>query len=96
MLLRLIINLTETDFIWECMIKNIKAIKSTVLGLALIVFAGYLLFKGITTDYWILGSMSFIGLCLFFTGDAFIEKLEKAVFGKIFLKDNDENQKPDA
>jgi hypothetical protein len=73
---------------------KIKKYKSTVLGLALLIFAGLLLYKGVTTDYWILGSIGFSGLMLFFTGDAYIEKLEKAVFGKVLFK-NDVDKKED-
>lgn len=61
--------------------KNLKAIKSTVLGLAMIIFSSVLLYKNITHDYYINGVLYTIGLLLLFTGDSWIIKLEELVYG---------------
>lgn len=68
------------------MINRIKAYKSSILGLAFIIFACVVLYKGISTDPLVLGGLFFTGLGLFFTGDAFIERLEKVVFGRVLFK----------
>lgn len=68
------------------MIKNIKKIKSTVLGLAIIAFSSFLLYKNITHDYYINGGLYFIGLMLFFTGDGWINKLQELVFSFLSSK----------
>lgn len=73
---------------------NIKAYKSTVLGLAIIVFSSILIYKNISQDYWINGILYFIGLGLFFSGDGFINRFQNFVFGMIknnFSKKEDQN-----
>lgn len=74
-------------------LSNISKIKSTILGLAIIVFSSVLIYKGITHDYWINGILYFIGLGLFFIGDSFIVKIEDTVLGffknKFNKNDND-------
>lgn len=67
-------------------IHNIKKYKSTVLGLVFMAVGIVLLLKNITTDYWIIGSLEIGGLLLFFTGDRFIENLEKTIFGKVLFE----------
>jgi hypothetical protein len=70
--------------------KNLKQFKSTLLGLVFIGVGIYLLIKGISTDIYLIGGLEIGGVLLFFTGDKFIEQLEKVVFGKIlFEKKND-------
>jgi prepilin signal peptidase PulO-like enzyme (type II secretory pathway) len=64
-------------------IENIKKIKSTILGLALIVFASLLIYNSITFDYYILGSLYFFGIMFLFSGDAWINKLEEIIFSYI-------------
>jgi uncharacterized membrane protein len=61
--------------------KNITAIKTTVLGLAILIFASFLIYKSITHDYYLIGSLYFIGLMLLFTGDGWLNKLQDLVFG---------------
>ncbi len=73
-------------------LSNILKYKSTFLGLAIIVFSSLLIWKGITHDYWINGILYFIGLGLFFTGDAFIQKAQDAVFG--FFNNKTKNDNP--
>jgi hypothetical protein len=69
--------------------KRLKALKSTILGLAFIVFAGFLLVCDVTENLWILGALFIVGLGLLFSGDKFIERLEDVVFGRISKKEND-------
>lgn len=69
---------------------NIKALKSTVLGLGFIGVGLYLLINSITTDYYIVGGLLIVGLSLFFTGDKIIHRLEKFVFGRVLFP-----EKPD-
>ena len=71
--------------------KNLKAYKSTILGLAIIIFSSVLIYKGITHDYWINGILYFIGLGLFFTGDSFINKAQDAVFSFFTNKSKNNN-----
>ena len=71
---------------------NLKAIKSTVLGLAMIIFSSVLLYKNITHDLYINGSLYFIGLLLLFTGDSWIVKLEDIVFGYFKNKVDNKNE----
>lgn len=71
-------------------LKRVKQFKSSVLGLALIIFAGVCLYNKITEDRWILGGLFSVGLGLLFTGDKFIERLEKVVFGRILFKDKED------
>jgi hypothetical protein len=72
--------------------KNLKAYKSSFLGFAIIVFSSFLIYKGITHDYWINGILYFIGLGLFFSGDGFINKFQDAVFS--FFKNKSNNNDP--
>jgi hypothetical protein len=67
-------------------VSNIKKYKSSLLGLSFIIVGVYLLVEAITFDYWIIGSLIVGGLLMLFTGDKFIEQLEKVVFGKVLFK----------
>ncbi len=73
--------------------KYIKAFKSTILGLAMMVFASVLLYKQITNDYLILSGLYISGLILVFgSGDRLINLLEKKILGKtLFTKDDSYN-----
>jgi len=73
-------------------IENIRKIKSTILGLAVIVFSSVLIYKGITHDLYINGGLYFIGLMLLFTGDEWIKRLEEIVFK--FLGNKSKNDNP--
>lgn len=72
--------------------KIIKNYKSSLLGVVLIGTGIYLLVQSITFDYWILGSLIIGGLMLIYSGDKFIEKLEKVIFGKVLLKNKEVKQ----
>lgn len=58
---------------------NIKHIKSTILGTALIATGIYLLVRGITNDYYILGVLFASGILLWFAPDTYIIMLEKFI-----------------
>ena len=66
--------------------KNIKAFKSTILGFVFIGLGIYLI--TMTTDYnlYLVGSLLTGGTLLFFTGDRFINNLEKLVFNRVFFE----------
>jgi len=70
-----------------------KKIKTTLLGLALIALAAYLLIEEITFDYWIIGGLLIGGSLLCFSGQKFIDQLEKKIFGSstIFKKEDNDN-----
>lgn len=70
----------------------IKYFKSTILGLAFIAVAVYLMINSIDVNVWILGSLLVSGVMLLFVPDRFIEAIEKLVFGKILFKKDDENK----
>ncbi|SKC53527.1 hypothetical protein SAMN05660236_1352 [Ohtaekwangia koreensis] len=72
--------------------KIIKNYKSSILGLAFVLVGIYLLVLSITFDYWIIGSLIIGGLMLLYSGDKFIERLEKILFGKILFKNKEEQQ----
>lgn len=55
------------------------------------VLGAFLLIKGITFDYYILGGLFVSGIMLLFAPDVFIERLEKIVFGKILFKNAKED-----
>ncbi|MEJ1242096.1 hypothetical protein WBG78_28370 [Chryseolinea sp. T2] len=76
-------------------LSNISKYKSTTLGLILLVFAGYIFITKHTTDVWVLGAISFVGLSLFFTGDGFINNLQKLVFELLGVKIDNEKKKED-
>lgn len=69
--------------------KIIKNYKSSILGLAFVLVGIYLLVHSITFDYWIIGGLIVGGLMLFYSGDKFIERLEKVIFGKVLFKDKE-------
>ena len=63
--------------------------KSTFFGLALIVFSSILIYKNITHDYWINGVLYLMGILFFFTGDDWVEGIEKLLFRFLNNKVND-------
>lgn len=67
--------------------KIFKAFKTTILGLLFIAVGVYLLVNSITFDYWIVGGLIVGGVLLLFTGDKFINQLEKYVYGKVLFED---------
>lgn len=73
------------------MVKRIKAYKSSILGLAMIIFAGVCLYNKITEDRWLLGGLFLCGLGLLGSGDKFIERLEQAILGHIVFKKEEKN-----
>lgn len=70
---------------------NFKAFKSTVLGLLLIAVAIYAWLAGVSSDYWLIGGFGVSGILLLFTGDRFINKLERVVFGKVLFNKKDQD-----
>lgn len=74
--------------------KNLKAIKSTILGIALIIFSSFLIYKNISHDYYINGALYFMGIMFLFTGDSWVNKLQEFVFGFLNKKNNNNNQTP--
>lgn len=72
---------------------NVKKYKSSILGVVFIVTGIYCLLKGLTADMYVIGGLLISGTLLLFTGDRFIQKLEKVVFGRIlFEKKKDEGE----
>jgi uncharacterized membrane protein YkgB len=65
---------------------NITKYKSSLLGIVLIITSIYLMTQGITTDATLNGGLLACGILLLFTGDRFIQKLERLVFGKILFE----------
>lgn len=64
--------------------KNVKQFKSTILGTAILVFNGILIYQGITHDYVIVDGLAVVGLFLVFgAGDRLINAIESVVLDKI-------------
>jgi hypothetical protein len=73
------------------MVRNIKHIKSTILGTAFIICALWLLIQGIDVDFHIASGLLIAGTLLLFSPDTFINRLEKLVFGSTIWEKKKEN-----
>lgn len=73
-------------------VSNIKKYKSSVLGVVFITVGIYLIVSGKTFDYWIIGGLEVGGVLLLFTGDRFIQQLEKVVLGRILFDKKEDKE----
>jgi len=67
--------------------QNIKAFKSTILGLIFIGLGIYIIMTSTGYNLYLVGSLIAGGTLLFFTGDRFINNLEKLIFNRILFED---------
>lgn len=80
----------------------VKSPKSTILGIAIMVFTSVLFWTGKLTSLYACGLLFFVGLGFTFSGDGFINKIEYVVFSIVdailpteLVKKKEEKEKAD-
>lgn len=77
---------------WKTIKRNIKNIKSTVLGLAFLGAAIYMIIQKVDVNEWILGGMLVSGVFLTLSPDKYINLLEQTILGRVLLKKKEEGE----